>query len=90
MSTAKHCRLKQPTPCIQYRESEKQALIDFILANGGTAPDFKEKGKAMVPTKVKEDTRFCYVMPGSWLRCMGPGQFSAVASWQFNELYELV
>lgn len=83
------CRLKFGNPCHRYTGNQA-ALNQFLTDNGGNEARFDSDGKAHVLTRVKGEDRFVYVLMGSWVRSLGPCQFSVIPSKVFDSEYELV
>jgi hypothetical protein len=90
MDFVHYCLARKPQPCTQYRETDREQLDTFLTMCGGQPAQFDADGTAHIMSVVKGQIRSCYAKPGSWVRCLGHGQFSAVSARYFDELYQLV
>ncbi|MCK8490743.1 hypothetical protein M0L20_02700 [Spirosoma sp. RP8] len=85
------CQPKQAQPCFFYRSSTDQlALNTFLVHCGGSQATFEPTGKALFATDRKGQSVSIFVMPGSWVRCLDKGQFTAVPDRIFQQQFELV
>lgn len=84
------CKPRTGQACFFYQGESSQARLDeFLKTCGGTASKL-EGVKAVFVTVVKGEPRHIYAMPGSWVRCLGPAQFTAMSGQKFQQQYELV
>lgn len=77
-------------PCFQWDGRQKDELNAFLKANGGNEARVDEKGRAEILTIFKNESRFIYAVPGSWIRALDKCQFTACTDRRFRECYELV
>lgn len=85
-----YCIPKLPQPCIQYDAANVTQLNAFLIENGGVKAQIEDSGKAQILTKIRDEQRFVYCLPGSWVRCFAPGQFTASSNAFFLENFQLV
>ena len=95
LSTLEHtqfslCKPKNGQPYLKYDASRPAELNAFLNAHGGNDARFDGEGTAHIHTMVRGESRFVYLKAASWLRCLGPCQFSAMSERVFIETYELL